>query len=421
MMKRIYPFLFVIITFYILSCTEKSKDFFVQVSLSNNVYKTAYIYGFWGDNQILVDSIPVKNSIFTYDISKTCNVGVYRIQFSSTHFIDFIYNNENVVISADAKDLNKSIAINESNENKLLYSYFNAIQKLQDNIEGNQKRITLLDSNIKNKYIDSINNYNRKEYSKIYNDIYGLDKNKKLFAYSIIQLLDMPKYEFYTVNNPNINLSRTEFLIQNCFTNQIFNDERLIATPYFYSSLRGYLDEFTLADSSNMNIAIEKLYTKSIANQYFSSFVSNFLYEYLYSKNYDASLDFYMNTVSQGTIHKIEMSDTHHKSSLIHLNEQIPKVFEKYYKKSSQTIMLFCDTSSSNKILLKEISKKQGELFAKSINVCIFEPSKKQIWLESCSSLNILYAPVVVLIDSNGKVINRIFGKNAVLGVLSKL
>jgi hypothetical protein len=421
MKKKISQLLLLLISFAILSCAGKSKELVVKVSLKNNVFTKAYLYGFWGDNQILIDSISADNNTFAYDISKTCNVGVYRILFSTNQFIDFIFNNENVEISADTKDFKKSITIMESSENKLLYSYFNSIQKLQDEVVKNQNQVGLIDSTSKIKFIDSVNDCNRKEYSKIYTDIYKNAKNKSLFAYSIIQLLDMPKYEFYSVNsNSERKLSKAEFLSQNCFSSQSFADERLIATPYLFPSLQVYLDAFSKADSLALNVAVKKLYMKSIGNPYISTFMNNLLFEYLYDKDYDTNLDYYMDLISQGTLHKIAFNGLK-KSKLIHLNEYISKSFEKYYKKSNQTILLLCDTSSNNNVVLDKIQKIQGKLFAKSINVCIITPSKNTNWNESCSLLNIPYSPAIILIDSKGKIVNRIFGKDAILEIVNNL
>jgi len=345
-MRKIFNvILFIVINIISISCTQKRTEYTIKVTVLNNKYTTAYLYGFWGDNQILIDSIVPHNGIFIYTISKTCNVGVYRLQFSTIDNFDFIYNNENIEISVDSKDFRNSIVVKESDENKLLYFYFNSFQKIQRNVADNQNRVKLLDSAVKIKYIDSINNCNRTEYSKIYNDIYGIEKNKKLFAYSIIQLLDVPNYDFYSVKNSNEkSLSKAEFLSQNCFPNQSFTDERLIATPYLSTWLQVYLDEFSKSDSLALNTAIKKLYMKSILNPYMSTFMNNFLYEYLYLKDYEANLDFYMNLISQGTLQKIDFNGLK-KSKLVQSNECISESFEKYYKKSNQTLFVLCDTN----------------------------------------------------------------------------
>jgi hypothetical protein len=234
-MKFFLKLLPLVVLFLTIGCQNNEKKnevkgsdnpYYLKISLENTAAEYAVLYGFWGDQQIQIDSLSIIDGIIKYDISEKCNMGVYRLVLSDFGF-DFIFNNENVEIKVDPNNSLNPIEIISSEENRVFYIFQNEYFEIYKE-EDSLKKCTLL-NDLKSLY--SGNNQSDKYANKIISFIINLD----LSCYSI----------------PDITHEEIQSIL-----NQVSLDEELLATPYFVSKVLELLNTFKDRDMS----LVEKIY-----------------------------------------------------------------------------------------------------------------------------------------------------------------
>ena len=99
------------------------------VSITVNGINTnkAVLFSLQGEKTFFVDSIKSsQKDKFNYKFEQTeHHPGIYRLQFDNNKRIDFIYDGEEVNISADANNISDSVSVITSESNKLFYSFVN--------------------------------------------------------------------------------------------------------------------------------------------------------------------------------------------------------------------------------------------------------------------------------------------------------
>ena len=118
-----------------------NKFLFSFILIAFNVYKAqnvtitldvintnkAVLFSFQGEKTFFVDSIKsLQKDKFNYKFEQTeHHPGIYRLQFDNNKRVDFIYDGEEVNISANANSIPDSVTVNRSESNKLFYSFVN--------------------------------------------------------------------------------------------------------------------------------------------------------------------------------------------------------------------------------------------------------------------------------------------------------
>src|ERR1035441_4089381 len=98
----------------------------IDIKVNNlNQPKTQLSY-LRGGNVIFIDSLLSTNNEFHYTFAKNAShPGLYRLYISINRWIDFIIDNEDVILITNANNITDSMNVIKSESNKLYYEYIN--------------------------------------------------------------------------------------------------------------------------------------------------------------------------------------------------------------------------------------------------------------------------------------------------------
>jgi thiol-disulfide isomerase/thioredoxin len=106
------------------------------VSPKNELVTRVILYQLKGTKQVYISNSKIDNDQFKLEIPQGTEAGMYRLSFSPEvfGFVDFIFNQENISLKFDSRNLSNSVAFLISEENKTYASYLvettNVKQKL---------------------------------------------------------------------------------------------------------------------------------------------------------------------------------------------------------------------------------------------------------------------------------------------------
>lgn len=98
---------------------------YLTVKLKENAPISAYLYLNQGSTLIPVDSILLGRGVFTFNTTKLVP-GIYSFVLSEDMFARFIINHENVEATSTLEGLADSVKIEQSEENRVYYSFLHA-------------------------------------------------------------------------------------------------------------------------------------------------------------------------------------------------------------------------------------------------------------------------------------------------------
>lgn len=151
-------------------------------------YKTLYFYEYCGLEFYLIDSTSVANGVFNFNPKKTYTRGIYRLGPKKELSYELVYGKEEVEISADLSDFEKSLKIIKSDENKAYQDYISFIKSVNEksgNIQKTANGMQGMAQTDPDKYnaeisklqkkMDSLNNSVNEKYkyfAKLYSSLY---------------------------------------------------------------------------------------------------------------------------------------------------------------------------------------------------------------------------------------------------------
>ncbi len=392
-------FLGILLLFFSCTTTSEKNGNTLQIQILESHSEQVSLFGFLGDNQIFIDSISVVDNKISYPISKTCNPGLYRIVFDNSISFDFIYNREDVVLELNPEDISSSFKVVSSHENTLLYDFFFALQHVQRKLaEGNRAES---ETRISDTLIQ--------EYKTLFTDF--LSKDSTTLAHSIIQLLYVPDYEFFSILHPTLHKSKKEYLSEYFFKQRELTDERLLATPYLYVVLNNYLQS---CDSSFMIEGLQNIHTAAQSNNQIDKFAHSFLYEYVYNKQNSRLFSQYLRQTYNNSVCELDYDDVSDFFSYPFLSYgmeayPVPSVD---FADNNVSVLLFTDSlcpahDSVNQI----VSVHEKGLQSNGVDVVTISSQNSEAFEKLARQYSVVCVPSVILIDSNGLVQGRMYGK----------
>ena len=93
----------------------------IVIKAANSKGKAA-LFSLSGEKTSFIDSILSTNNQYQFNLSNN-HSGFYRLVFSNSKWIDFVYDNENVELKTDVNSVLDSLVICESISNKLYYEF----------------------------------------------------------------------------------------------------------------------------------------------------------------------------------------------------------------------------------------------------------------------------------------------------------
>jgi hypothetical protein len=200
-----------------------------------------------GDNFVATDSVLATNEKIQFSFPENAKVGVYRIIFGKTtyarvmneapQYLDFIFNNENVVLNTHFKYPMDSAKIVSSKENALWYSFLKYEQDYEAQYAILEKELDLLWAQKDTIHaLDKSNEFNRLQMAR---DLYigqQAQQNVELLAAKIIYQFRKPILDGY------LNADERKDVFQKYFFKTVdFSDERLLNSAVYTDKVFEYL------------------------------------------------------------------------------------------------------------------------------------------------------------------------------------
>ena len=216
--------------------------------LTNYSGSRAILYALKGNQTIALDTARVQLNAFVFSNIERYPAGMYRISFNDSLFTEVIFNNEDVILEADAQNVLFSMKVKRSAENKVLFDYWKYAMKVRDSIVhvryqkeklANLGQLTNKKKRAFENRIDVLN-------SHLYNYIEDkATKNPDLFAPVVLRSYLIPSYRDYLKEEGNEPYPTERlFYLYHFFDNIDFGDARLLNTRIIYTAISDYMSTF---------------------------------------------------------------------------------------------------------------------------------------------------------------------------------
>ncbi|WP_439129801.1 DUF5106 domain-containing protein [Polaribacter sp.] len=274
-MKRI-AILFLTFLFFIISNKPLLSQNTIKFKINNIGNDSIMIAYYLGGKQYLLGN-KGKNTYVKFDKNQTgffksndLKKGLYMIVFPPKNsFVEFLFDGEDLDIYLDKNLMQETISFKNSKSNKLFYKYISHINGLKS------KRENILKENSSDANKEEKINELEKKIDKYLNEIVSKNPNnmgaKFLKASRPIRVPESLKGQ----------KERFNYYKANFFNHYNFNDEWLIRTPFFHSSITTYLDKLTLQTIDEIEKSIDYIINLSVNNdEMFKYLVITFLNKY---------------------------------------------------------------------------------------------------------------------------------------------
>jgi len=216
--------------------------------LENYSGTRAILYAMRGRQTIPLDTARVQLNAFVFSDIQKYPVGMYRIEFDDSLFTEVIFNNEDVVLEADAKNVLFSMKVKKSEENKVLFNYWVYALHVRDSLMNLrlQKEKLINSRNYTNKQVAAFD----RKIESINNNLYNYvekqaEMRPDLLAPVILRSYLIPSYERYLKDKDNEAYpSERLFFLYHFFDNIDFSDARLLNTRIIYTAISDYMNTF---------------------------------------------------------------------------------------------------------------------------------------------------------------------------------
>lgn len=271
MKSKYFSFFLLIISFLSFSGRYSfAQTFTVELQLKNQPDNTIVFGSVKGDDFIAIDSTSLKQSFgkVNFTFPQDAHPGVYRINLGTTtagkilneppQFLDFIFDNENLVFDTDYKVPVGNLKIIKSKENTAWFGFLAKDKVIRQNIE-------LLANEIDNywlkgdtaKVISKANDFNQLQMERDMFISKTLDENRGLFASLMIKNLREPLLDGYLTPAERKQAYKKEF-----FKTVEFTDPLLINSSIYTDNIFKYLVNYNQYDFTQEKREAE--YTKAL-------------------------------------------------------------------------------------------------------------------------------------------------------------
>lgn len=224
---------------FIISISLFAKQYTVTFKVKGYSNQQVLLANFEGDRNSIIDTVDsdvAGVSKFIFDDSRP--VGMYKVVFGHSEFIDFIFNKEDITILSDYADIQGKLMVVESDENKVYFDYLKKQLQIDQQIDvlnyamDNYPQGTF--------YKEVIQEYNNlvKTYSTDIDKI--IKNNKDKYCSKLITV----KTEIY----PPAELTpfaKSDFKKAHYFDNVDFSDTTLIYSDIYTQKAIGYLSLYS--------------------------------------------------------------------------------------------------------------------------------------------------------------------------------
>ncbi len=195
-----------------------------------------FLASYYGEKMALIDSgVTRKSGEISFLFSQKRPTGIYRVFTDRQHFLEFIYNKEDVDIEMDINKGDKAPAVKKSKENEIFYDFltkeadFNRKLNVLQVVGSEYPEKDAFYKNAKEHYDDLLRERNQLLKNLISN-------HQSMFVSRILKLYQEPDLD-WTLNEQD----RKEQLLEHYYDRFTLKDSCLIRTNLLTSKLIDYL------------------------------------------------------------------------------------------------------------------------------------------------------------------------------------
>ncbi|NEW80246.1 MAG: TlpA family protein disulfide reductase [Gelidibacter sp.] len=131
----------ILIAFLFISVGVQSQNSITGiVNPKNDLVTRVILYQLKGSKQVYISNSKIENDQFKLEIPQGTAAGMYRLSFNpkAFGFVDFLFNQENVSLKFDSRDLFNSVAFLTSEENKTYANYLVETANMKQKLDSLQ-------------------------------------------------------------------------------------------------------------------------------------------------------------------------------------------------------------------------------------------------------------------------------------------
>ena len=252
--------LFISSLFAVKVVNSQSQSHYCYYRLDNYSGSRAILYALRGEQSIALDTARVQLNAFVFSNIEKYPAGMYRVSFDDTLFTELVFNNEDIVIEADARNVLTSMKVKKSVENMILFDYWNYAIKVRDTIMsvGYQKEKHYKSGNYSAQsikaYDDKIEQLNDNLYEYIEDRATNFPDN---FAPVVLRSYLIPSYQRYLKDKDHEPYpSEKLFYLYHFFDNIDFSDARLLNARIIHTAISDYMSTFASPAKTSIYVDI---------------------------------------------------------------------------------------------------------------------------------------------------------------------
>lgn len=248
-LKLIISFFAGWILFFVFAGNSFAQPFSVEIFISNQPKNYIYFGSVKGDDFTPIDSsyIYPESGKVKFDFPDNAHSGIYRIVMGKTPYarimdesplqLNFIFNNENMVLKTDFKEPVKKLEIIQSEENKIWYDFLSKDEILWQEINRLNKELDYYRSiGDSAKAIDKATDFNTLQMERDQFVKNSVQQSEGLLVSAFIKNQRRPVLDGYLSPGERIDFFKSEY-----FKMLDFSDERLIHSSVYTDNVFEYL------------------------------------------------------------------------------------------------------------------------------------------------------------------------------------
>lgn len=266
--------------------SSKAQGYNIDYTLHGIQDTMAWLCQVYGNEVYAIDSAKIINNTASFSGNEKIQHGVYKIVFNDSLFTDIIYTGETVALESRLPDIIGNMRVYQSEENRLLFEYWQYYFQIQDSLDAiitRGRELFYASQGKPSPELDKLEQQaDRFEKQKIDYIIGLMQTYPDKFAPKLIWSFQKPDYRFYLIHGGRPYPSEKEYFQNHFFDRLDFSDSRMLYTEVLFVMINDYMRTFAQPPSSNIYITLtDHILSKAKANpevyQYcIELFISNF-------------------------------------------------------------------------------------------------------------------------------------------------
>ncbi|MFK7807874.1 MAG: redoxin family protein [Saprospiraceae bacterium] len=280
-----YYLLFLLFAFT-LSNVSAQEGYKIDVEVKNFPEKEAYLAYYYGDKPYIKDTVVVDpNGRFTFQGEESLDGGIYLIVLPpDNQFVQiFISEGEQrFSVKADNVDLNGSIEVEGSPDNKLFYDYMAFLSgkiKEKERLMGEKEKADEAGKKAVDEKLEQMDVAVKAYHNNI------ITKHPKTLTAAFVSNRVDPELPEFEGTDEEIQIARWHYVKDHYFDNFDMTDERLVHAPFFFQRVNQYIEKLTVQHPDSLTKGIDTILKQvQPAEETFKFYLVHFLNKYAKSK-----------------------------------------------------------------------------------------------------------------------------------------